>query len=163
MNRPIFGFLWPKDPDKKDGQAQQRRLIRIPARGPLRLAGLIAATLALVMATGTLISAGLQHWTLLLMASAIVATFTVLVLRAWSVGTYVNDDGVVIQRMMRAEVAPWRDVQSVGVDPAGRVRVALWSGQSYGTHIAPHDVDLIGRDEAYRVAVARIERWFHRA
>lgn len=163
MNRPIFGFLWPKDPDRKDGQAEQRRLIRIPARGPLRLAVLIAATLALVMATGTLISAGLQHWSFLVMASAIVATFTVLVLRAWSVGTYVNDDGVVIQRMMRAEVAPWRDVQSIGVDPAGRVLVVLWSGQSYRTHIAPHNIDLIARDEAYRVAVARIERWFHRA
>ena len=65
--------------------------------------------------------------------------------------------------MMRAEVAPWRDVQSIGVDPAGRVLVVLWSGQSYRTHIAPHNIDLIARDEAYRVAVARIERWFHRA
>ena len=163
MNRPIFGFMWPKDPERKDGQAQQRRLIRIPARGPLRVAGLIAATLALVMATGTLIGAGVQHWVFLIMASAVIATFTVLVLRAWSVGTYVNDDGVVIQRMMRAEVAPWRDVQRVGVDPSGRVRVLLWSGQSYGTHIAPHNVDLIARDEAYRIAIARIERWFHRA
>jgi hypothetical protein len=160
MNRPIFGFLWPGDPPEKDHAAQQRRLIRIPARGPLRMTVLVVATLLLVLLTGTLVLAGFAHLFLLIAIGMVIATFTVLLLRAWSVGTYVNDDGIVLQRILGADVAPWRDVHDITVDPDGGVRIILYTGQQYRTHISPRSLDLIGRREAYDIAVTQVMRWF---
>lgn len=160
MNRPIFGFLWPKDPKEKDGAAQQRRLLRIPSRGPLHIAVLVTATVLLVMLTGTLILAGMSNWVILGLISLVIASFTVVLLRAWSAGTYVNDDGIVVQRLFAADVAPWRDVHQLITDSQGRVNILLFTGQQYRTHIWPRSLDLIGRTEAYDIAVAKIMRWF---
>jgi len=161
MNRPIFGFLWPPDPEDKDSSATQRRLIRIPARGPIRLALLLLASVLLVMVSGSLILAGVSNWIVLLPASFVIATFTLLLLRAWTIGTYVNDDGIVIQRLLRADVAPWRDVHALTTDSAGQVWVMLYTGQRYPTDIAPRSLDLFGRGEAYDMAHSRINRWFN--
>jgi hypothetical protein len=160
MNRPIFGFLWPPDPENKDSSATQRRLLRIPSRGPIRLALLLLATLFLVMVSGSLILAGLSNLILLIPASFVIATFTLVLLRAWTTGTYVNDDGVVIQHILRADVAPWRDVHTIVTDGKGRLWVILLTGQRFRTDISPRSLDLIGRGEAYAIAVARLNRWF---
>jgi hypothetical protein len=160
MNRPIFGFLWPPDPPDKDHAARQRRLLRIPGRGPLHIAVLVLATIILVMLTATLVLAGMSNWLMLLAIAVLIATFTVLLLRAWAVGTYVNDDGIVVQRMFSADVAPWRDVHELMVGTDGCVSILLLTGQRYRTHIYPRSLDLIGRSEAYDIAVTKVMRWF---
>ena len=92
--RPILGFLWPR-PDSSapvDEAYVQVRLIRVPSRGPLRVALLVAGTAGLTMIAGSALSAAIgTSWLLLIPVSALLATFLVLLLRCWSVGTYVND------------------------------------------------------------------------
>ena len=59
--RPIFGFLWPQpDPNAPvDDAYEQVRLARVPSRGPLRIAILVAGTVGLTLLTGTALTAAI--------------------------------------------------------------------------------------------------------
>jgi hypothetical protein len=157
--RPIFGFLWPDRDEPVDHQARQRRMVRIPGRGPLRLLTLVAATLGVVGLSGAVILAAVGvGWFTVILGGFVVATLTVIVLRAWVVGTYVNDDGFAVQRLFRANVGPWRDVWQIGEED-GKVIVYLVTGERIPTHIARRGLDLLGRPTAYDMAVLRLQRW----
>ena len=159
--RPIFGFLWPQsDPNAPlDDAYRQVRLVRVPGRGPLRIALLIAATAGLTALTGSAITAAIgTSWPLLIPVSALIATFLVLLLRSWSIGTYVNDTGIVVQRLLGTSATRWADVREV-MDESGHVVVTLRSGQRVSTHVSRRSLDLLGRAEAYDMAKITLQRW----
>lgn len=159
--RPIFGFLWPQpDPNAPvDDAYEQVRLVRVPGRGPLRIAMLVAATVGLTLLTGTALTAAIgTAWPLLIPVAALIATFLVLLLRSWSLGTYVNDAGIAVQRLLRTDSARWTDVSEV-MDESGLVIVTLRSGRWFSTHISRRSLDLIGRAEAYDMAKLALQRW----
>lgn len=157
--RPIFGFLWPERDEPVDDQARQRRMLRVPSRGPLRLVVLLAATLGIVFLSASVFLAAAQvGWVMVLLGGFVVASLTVLVLRAWVVGTYVNDDGFAVQRLLRANVGPWRDVWAVN-EVGGRLVLHLVNGERIPTHINRRGLDLLGRPTAFEMAALRFERW----
>lgn len=175
--RPIFGFLWPKpDPDAPVDQAySQTRTIRITPRGPLRVIGLVATTVATTIAAGSMIMAAISTSlsTLTVAGGAVVATLLVLSLRGWVVGTYVNDRGMVIETTWRQVTVPWTDVAAVtrmtvpcpflGVPArwtAERVVVLVADGDPLPTHCYTTSPDLWGRPEAYDIAALLLARWF---
>jgi hypothetical protein len=157
--RPIFGFLWPDRSEPLDHNAHQRRMVRIPGRGPLRLLTLMTATVGVVALSGSvLLAASGVGWIAVVFGAFVVASLTVVVLRAWVVGTYVNDDGFAVQRLFRADVGPWRDVWSVE-DDDGRIVLRLVTGVRVPTHIARRGLDLLARPTAYDMAALRFQRW----
>ncbi len=159
--RPILGFLWPRpDPSAPVDEAYvQVRLVRVPTRGPLRIALLVTGTAGLTMLTGSALSAAIgTSWVLLFPVSALIATFLVLLLRCWSVGTYVNDAGIAVQRLLGTDSARWAQVRDV-VDESGVVIVTLRDGRRFSTHISRRSLDLIGRAEAYDMAKLALQRW----
>jgi hypothetical protein len=157
--RPIFGFLWPDRDEPVDHQARQRRMVRIPGRGPLRLVSLVAATLGVVGLSGAVIIAAIDvGWLTVVLGGFVVATLTVIVLRAWVIGTYVNDDGFAVQRLFRANVGPWRDVWRIE-ESDGIIVMHLVTGERVPTHISRRGLDLFGRPTAYDMAALRMQRW----
>lgn len=163
QRRPIFGFMWPdRAPAALDGDYVQERLIRVPARGVASLAALSLSTLLLVsVAASAIIAAAATSWLLVIPVSVILATATVLMLRAWTVGTYVNDAGIAVQRLLRTVSARWDDVDAVYED-AGRVIVRTHGGRAFDTTIALRSLDILGRHEAYDMAKLQLQRWGER-
>ena len=159
--RPIYGFLWPRaDPRAPvDEGYVQVRLIRVPSRGPMRIILLVAGTVGLMMLTGSALSAAVgTSWLLLFPVSALIATYLVLLLRCWSVGTYVNDAGIAVQRLLGTDSARWAQVRDV-MDESGLVIVTLRDGRRLRTHIDRRSLDLIGRAEQYDMAKLALQRW----
>jgi len=174
--RPIFGFLWPApDPHAPvDDDYRQTRLVRVTPRGPIRLLVLALATVVTVFlltaALLTAIAAPLSAATFV--SAGIAATCVVLVLRGWVVGTYVNDDGVVVDTVIRRRSVPWSAVARVAcLDgrarllgtplqvPGRRVVLLTTSGQTVETHVQSTSPDLLWRPEAFDVARDRMENW----
>jgi hypothetical protein len=159
QQRPIFGFLWPARAQPLDGDAEQRRLIRLNGRGPLRLLLLFVATLGTAALVGTvLLAASSVGWVLVLMSAFVCASALVLLLRGWVVGTYVNDDGFAIQRLFGADVGVWRHVSQV------QARNGIWfihllDGTALPTHVSTRNLDLLGRPQAFDMAGLRLQRW----
>lgn len=159
QQRPIFGFLWPTRVQALDGAAEQRRLIRINGRGPLRVLLLIIVTLATAALVGTvLLAAASVGWPLIVMSAFVCATVLVLLLRGWVVGTYVNDDGYAIQRLFGADVGVWRNVYRVQPHN-GTWYIVLLDGTELPTHISVRNIDLLGRQQAFDMAGLRLQRW----
>lgn len=159
QQKPIFGFLWPAPDQRLDDQAVQEKLIRIPARGAVRFVALFATSLACVMVTaGAVVAAIGTHLLVLIPIAAVLATFWVLVVRAWSVGTFVNDRGIVVVAMLRTWAARWIDIAQV-LDIDGRVRLRLRDGRVIDTSVSRWSLDLIGSDEAYDIARLALQRW----
>lgn len=177
--RPIFGFLWPSpDPHAPlDDDYRQTRLVRITPRGPFRLLVLVLATVLTVFlltaALLTAIAAPLSVATFV--AAAIAATCVGAVLRGWVVGTYVNDDGITIDTMLRRRSVPWSAVARVAcLDgrarllglplqvPGRRVVILTTSEQTVETHVQSTSLDLLWRPEAFAMARDRLENWASR-
>ncbi len=159
QQRPLLGFLWPQPEVPRDGDAVQSRLIRVPARGPARLALLVLASLGLVVVTASALLAAIgTTWWLVLPAAAVIATFWVLLLRAWTVGTYVNDLGVVDQRLLGVGAARWSAVSRVD-DVDGRVVVTTRDGRVFETHVRLRSLDIWGRAERYDIAKTALRNW----
>jgi hypothetical protein len=131
----------------------------VPNRGPLRIALLVVGTAGLTMLTGSALSAAIGTSILLLIpVSALIATFLVLLLRCWSVGTYVNDAGIAVQRLLATDSARWAQIRDV-MDESGVVIITLRDGRRIRTHISRRSPDLIGRAEAYDMAKLALQRW----
>ena len=104
-------------------------------------------------------SAQRSHWHILATpVSGLIASFLVLLLRCWSVGTYVNDAGIAVQRLLGTDSVRWAQVREV-MDESGLVIVTLRDGRRLGTHISRRSLDLIGRPEAYDMAKLAVQRW----
>lgn len=158
-HRLIFGFLGSRAETRLDDQAVQETLLRIPRRGFARIALLLVATLACVMVTaGAVVAAIGTHILVLIPTAALLATFWVLVMRAWSVGTFVNDRGIVVVTMLRTRAARWIDIANV-LDVDERVRLQLRDGRIIDTHVARFSLDILGRTEDYDIARLALQRW----
>lgn len=174
--RPIFAFLWPSpDPHAPvDDDYRQTRLVRVTPRGPIRLLILALATVVTVFlltaAVLTAIAAPLSAATFV--AAGISATCVGVVLRGWTVGTYVNDAGVIVDTVFRRRSVPWSAVARVAcLDgpasllgtplrvPGRRVVLLTTSGQTIETHVQSTSLDLLWRPEAFDVARERMESW----
>lgn len=178
--RPIFWFLWPRpDPHRPlDGDVVQTRWVRVTRQGPWRLAFLIPFTLLVVVTAllGVFASVfqpdtGSRVFAALLTASIAVAVIW-LVMRAWVVGTYVNDAGVRITRTFTAVLVPWEHVLEIYRGPgrarflglpfhvqAVRVDLVLDDGEVVRTDLTSVSPDLWGRPEAFDMASSRLRRW----
>lgn len=157
--KPIFGFLWPTPDERVDDAAVQEKLIRIPARGIARILLLSLTSLACVMITaGAVVAAIGTHVLVLIPTAALLATFWVLVLRAWSVGTFVNDRGIIIVGLLRTQAARWIDITHV-LEADDRVQVRLRDGRLLDTHVSRRSLDLLGSAEGYDIARLALQRW----
>ena len=157
--RPIFWFLWPAPKTAVDSQYQQVRMIRLPARGPWRLALLVGATLLIIMLGGVAImgSAGAGPIPVLI-TGAVLASALLILSRGWSTGTYVNDAGFAIRRMFISHVEPWANL--VGFDRTGeRIVLHLTDGSTIKTGIAKNSLDTWLRPSAYDAAAIAFENW----
>lgn len=174
--RPLFGFLWPSpDPHAPvDRDYRQTRLVRITPRGPLRLlllgVGTIVTVFLLTAALLTAIASPMSAATFV--AAGIAATCVALVLRGWVVGAFVNDDGVVVDTLLRRESIPWTSVAAVDCRedgarllgtplrvPGRRIILIATSGQTHETHLSSTSLDLLWRPEAFSIAQERLESW----
>lgn len=159
--KPIFGFLWPTASARGplDADYVQVRMIRVPTRSAARLVLLALATMVIAcVAAGAILAAAQTHWLLVIPVAIIVASCTVLLMRAWTIGTYVNDTGIAVQRLLRTVTARWHDVDSV-IDADGVVIVRTRAGRVFDTTIATRSLDILGRAEAYDMAKLQLQRW----
>lgn len=123
-HRPLLASLYPRRaPEPVDDEARQVRWVRVPSRGPWRLALLIPLTLAwlsiaipALMALAAVRSPGELAVALLVLCVVGVPVSAVLV-RAWVSGTYVRDSGVKVSTILRTTAVPWDAVTSVRVIP----------------------------------------------
>lgn len=183
--RPVFWFLWPRpDPHAPvDGDVRQTRWLRVTRPGPWRLVLLVPLTLAVAGALGSLalaalaeIAAGRQAVTRIVVALLVLLLCVVvlaLLMRAWVVGTYVNDHGAKVSRTLSTVTVPWTRVVAihrgrgrarwlglpVRVD-AVRVDLVLDDGDVVPTHVTSVSPDLLGRPEAFDMAALRLQRWW---
>lgn len=177
MRKPIFGFLWPAgDPGPLDEHAVQTRWIRICGRGPWRGAALIVLTAVVVTVVSGAIAVALTQpsWSTLTLSIIITAPLIALLARAWVAGTYVNDRGIKVSRVMRTETVPWRAVRDVITGPGSRwlatpVQVPgrrvvvhfLHDGapETLHTDIESASPDLWLRPQAFDAAADRLHTW----
>ena len=176
--RPLIGwFFAPRPP----APGPQVRWLRIPPRGPWRLAFLIAATLGLVTIVAPLLlglaaarslsalGSGLGLIVLLAPAIAFLA-------RGWVAGTYVNDAGIKATGILRTTHVAWSDVAGIEVIearapflglpiwvPARIAQVRCRNGERFATLITSVSPDLWGRPQAYAAATDRIALWWREA
>lgn len=177
--KPVFGFLWPKpDPDAPVDEAyHQVRPVRVVGRGLIRVIGLVLLSAITVVFVGSALMAAFVTGDLIatVIAGAIGATLTFLVLRGWIVGTFVSDDAVRIETTWRRREIPWREVASVDdahgqvpflgspVHVAGRRSfLVMRSGERIATHVYTSSPDLWLRAEAFDMARLRLARWGER-
>lgn len=157
--RPIFGFLWPPTDNAVDGDYQQIRMIRIPARGPWRLILLVGASLVIVMFAGVAIMAVAGAGVLpVLGTGAFLASTVVILLRGWSIGTYVNDEAMTVRRMFSSTACRWSNVARVECTEQAVV-LYLVDGSTIVTSIAVNSLDTWLRPSAYDAAVIAFENW----
>lgn len=173
--RPLLGFLWPRsEPGPVDHQARQERWIRIPPRGPWRLAFLIVSSLAwLSLLPASLISLFVApSFYAVALIVAVLLPCGALLLRGWAAGTYVSDRGVKVSRVLTTTFIPWDDVTRVRVDAATRG----WLGtpipvraqslaldtpeESVPTTITNVDPDLWLRAQAWDASGDRLTLWW---
>ncbi|GDX31296.1 hypothetical protein LBMAG15_02300 [Actinomycetes bacterium] len=134
-------------------------MIRLPARGPWRLALLVGATLLIIMLGGVALmgSAGAGPIPVLI-TGAVLASALLILLRGWSTGTYVNDAGFAIRRMFISHIEPWANL--VGFDRTGeRIVLHLTDGSTIKTGIAKNSLDTWLRPSAYDAAAIAFENW----
>lgn len=136
---------------------------RIPARGPARLALLVLLTLGWVSLAGSMMLAGIgQPIGLLLLAAGVLATSLIAVLRAWALGTYVDDRGFAVREFWRNRHGAWSTVAAVEVGE-GQVRLLTrdeaGTVTSITTHVRRWSVDLLGSRDGYQAAADRLCRW----
>ena len=162
--KPVFGFLWPKpDPSAPvDAAYEQTRLVRVPRMGVVHgfLLALLTVAVAVLFGAQLLAAVGGPLW-VMLATSALVAVIGLLLARAWVVGTYVNDAGFVVRRMLSATRGQWSEVRAVDDDGA-RVRLVLADGTWVRTHVARRGLDILGSAEAYDAARLALVH-FHQA
>lgn len=174
--RPVFWFLWPQpDPNLPcDEFARQDRLVRISPRGPIRIILLVAGSLITVVlcATAVLAALGGALTAGTLIGSAIAASAVALLLRAWVVGTYVNDAGILIETTFTRRSIPWTGITALECTDTvvpllgtplrvrgSRVVLDLADGARVPTHVSTASADLWGRPEAFDVARIRLANW----
>lgn len=163
--KPIFGFLFA--PRQIRPGSPQVKWIRVPARGPLRLAVLILVTLFSMSLLGSALFAlaGMRSAAGIGIAMAVILLslpIIGLVSRAWVLGTFVNDSGVKISRWWRTEHVPWLAIDSIDEQPGtgGHHVVLVTTEGIVHTSIGSANLDTLLRTEAWSIAVDRMRTWW---
>ena len=168
FRKPIFGSLW------RYPEFDALRLQRVGRRGLIRLTLLVPLTLTLVSfltisvvyaTTGIgLLEAGLIGATL--------ASASVVVLRSWMLGTFINGNGFKIVTLLRTYSGRWENIREVerqvstwrvlGI-PIGigtqRVVIVRRSGGSLATHIYLGSIDGIFTEGRLDMLFQLMLRW----
>lgn len=172
FRKPIFNFVWVRP---LHTPPEQIRFIRVGHRGLLRLVSLILATLALAatssISVAYLLTTRNPIQTVLL--AALLATFSVVVLRGWILGTYVNDHGIKIIRIFATDAIPWSFVQGVELVSTGwkfagiplglktpRVVIREVDNSMKPTHVYVGSIDGIFTTNALATLQSMITRWW---
>jgi hypothetical protein len=93
-----------------------------------------------------------------LATGAVLASAVVLLLRGWSIGTYVNDDTMIVRRMFSSVVCRWSSVASIECSEHAVV-LYLVDGSRILTSITANSLDTWLRPSAYDAAVIAFENW----
>jgi hypothetical protein len=163
--KPIFGFVF--TPRQIQPGSPQVRWIRVPARGPLRLAVLVLVTLFSMSLLGSALFAlaGMRSPAGVGIAMAVIVLslpIIGLVSRAWVLGTFVNDTGVKISRWWRTEHVPWPAIDSVDEQAGmgGHQVILVTTDGMIRTSIGSATLDTLLRTEAWSIAVDRMQTWW---
>ena len=170
FQKPIFRNIW-----KSDGEgtvAEQVRYLRIGHRGLVRLTLLILLTLNLIGVAAIsivyLTTSGDLAASILLGFG--IATYAVLVFRGWMLGTYVNDAGCKVIRLLTTRATPWSDVAQIEESfshpyglPLGlrtpHLALRTNSLKTVKTHIFIGSIDGIFTEENYQMKKSLLQRW----
>lgn len=172
FRKPIFNFIWMRP---LHTPPEQLHFLRVGHRGIIRILGLIIVTLALAtilsITVAFLSSTRLPIQSILL--AACLATTSVFVLRAWIVGTYVNDHGVKIIRIASTIVIPWSEVEEIHTIPTmwttlgipwglrtPRVVIKTSGHSSQHTHVYIGSIDGILSQESLAKNESLLCRWW---
>lgn len=162
--RPIFGFAFPI---RTNAPAGQIRWLRVPPRGPWRLCALIPLTVFALSIFGAALfsiaaSRTVGEAVIAISMALIVAGFGGVIARAWIIGTFVNDRGVRITRLLRTEFLPWSAITHVFTGPRGLtscVYLQQIAGPAVPTTIRSADADTWLRPLTWESAVDRLSLW----
>ena len=172
FRKPIFNFVWVRP---LHTTPEQIRFIRVGHRGIIRLIALTLGTLALAafssISIAYLLSTRNPIQSVLL--AAILATLSVVVFRGWIAGTYVNDHGIKIIRILTTDAIPWSLVKEVervstvwnfaGI-PFGlktpRVVIRELDNSMTPTHIYMGSIDGIFTTDTLTTLQSMITRWW---
>ncbi len=166
--KPIFGAVW------RYPEPDLRRLQRVGRRGILRLAVLVPLTLTLISLLAISLVYATSGISLIeaMLIGFILACITVLVLRGWMLGTFVNGNGFKIATLMNTTSGYWKN--GFGVE----ARVTTWkllgipigirsrrvvlippSGPDLNTHVYLGSVDAVFTHERLDVLFQLLRRW----
>ena len=173
--RPLFGFLWPKrSVGPLDDDARQERWLRVTPRGPWRLAFLIALSLVLLSLAAPAVLALLAAPSAYALAVVVLVGLpaVALIARGWAAGTYVNDTGVKVSRVLRTHFAPWPAIAVVRTEngsqwlgtplrSAGDTLVLdTTGGETLSTTLSSASPDLWLRPHAWEAARDGLTQWW---
>lgn len=172
FRKPIFNFIWVRPLRTPN---EQVRYMRVGHRGIIRLTVLAVGTLTLAAFASITVAYLLSTRNALesIFLAALLATLAVAVFRGWIVGTYVNDHGIKIIRMMTTDAIPWSFVQGIetvsrvwrlmGV-PLGlataRVVIRQRDNSTQDTHIYMGSIDGIMSTNSFSMRESLITRWW---
>lgn len=168
FRKPIFGAVW------RYPEADLQRLQRVGRRGVLRLIILIPLTLLVVslLAISIVYATSGISFSEAILIGFVLATGTVLVLRGWMLGTFVNENGFKIVTLLRSTSGLWKNEYEVETRPTGwkmagipigitsrRVLFITSSGGELKTHVYLGSVDGIFTFERFDVLFQLLRRW----
>lgn len=173
QNKPLFGFLWSSN---KGIPLEQTRFLRVGRRGALRILTLIPATLLLAffsVSSLTYLATARPSVPESLLISLLVATGSVFVFRAWTLGTYVNDRGIKIVTVLRTKVLYWSVISTIDIQRSkwsalgiplpirsNRVLLQVPTRQCAPTHLYVGSVDGIFTSHQLETSYLLLLRWF---
>jgi hypothetical protein len=168
FRKPIFGAVW------RYPETDPQRLQRVGRRGFLRLAVLVPLTLSLVSLLAISIAYAATGISLAeaMIIGFFLATATVLVLRGWMLGTFVNGNGFKIVTLLKTTSGLWKQryrVESrstlwrlagipIGIRSEGVVLISD-QGREIPTHVYIGSVDTIFTRERLDVLFQLLRRW----
>jgi len=89
--------------------------------------------------------------------AAVLSLLALLLARAWSLGTFVNDSGIKIVRLFRTIRLSW---SSVIVRFHGDAALVSSDGDTFRTHISRRNIDYLFSAEAYDMACDQLTNWW---
>ena len=172
FSKPIFRHVWPTH--HEEPSLDQVRFMRVTRRGVIRLGILVVLTLNLVAVSAISIvylTSTRDVSTSVILGIAI-ATYAVLVFRGWMLGTYVNDKGCKVVRMMSTRVFTWANVIAlkdrkrapyklpIGISTQ-HLQLVTTDSQLISTHIFQGSIDGIFSTENYEINRSLMQRWLN--
>lgn len=147
FRKPIFSFINFPSQQSAGEEVAQIKFVRVNPRGIMRLGFLISVTLTVtaVLAITVVYAATQTRVTESVVYGAVMATVSVVVLRWWTLGTYINDSGIKVIRTLSTRTARWKDINSI------ETRRSRWSCVGVPIPIRSHTIvvttDSVGKLE----------------